>query len=127
MREDSWRRLFVVAASFNFAAGLPALLAPAAALETFGLAPLPDHLFVRATGLLVATYGIGYWLVSRRLDRREIVWLGVIGKLGVVVLFTSAWLQGSLPTRAFAVGMGDLLFALAFLAFLRRPALQTTS
>ena len=118
MSEPHWRRVFLVAALFNFAAGLPALLAPAWALNTFGMAPLPDHLFVRATGLLVATYGIGYWLVSRRLTRRDLVWLGVVGKLGVVALFTWAWRQGSLPTPAFAVGMGDLLFALLFLVFL---------
>jgi hypothetical protein len=118
MNEPVWRRVFLVAALFNFAAGLPALLAPAQALAAFGLPSLPDHLFVRTTGLLVASYGIGYWLVSRRPRLREIVWLGVIGKLGVVVLFTWAWRQGSLPTRAFAVGMGDLLFAAVFLLFL---------
>jgi hypothetical protein len=118
MNEPVWRRVFLVAALFNFAAGVPALLAPAQALAAFGLPPLPDHLFVRATGLLVASYGVGYWLVSRRLGLREIVWLGVVGKLGVVVLFTWAWGQGSLPTRAFAVGMGDLLFAAVFLVFL---------
>lgn len=89
MREESRRRFFVGAALFNFGAGLPALLAPAWALETFGLAPLPDHLFVRATGLLVATFGIAYWLVARDLARRDIVWLGVVGKLGVVALFLS--------------------------------------
>ena len=36
----------------------------------------------------------------------------------MVVLFTWAWRQGSLPTRAFAVGMGDLLFVVVFLVFL---------
>lgn len=118
MNDPVWRRVFLAAALFNFAAGLPTLLAPAQALAAFGLPPLPYHLFVRTTGLLVACYGIGYWLVSRRLDRRDIVWLGVIGKLGVVALFTLAWRQGSLPTRAFAVGMGDLLFAAVFLCFL---------
>jgi len=118
MNEPLWRRVFLGAALFNFAAGLPALLAPAQALDAFGLPPLPYHLFVRTTGLLVASYGIGYWLVSRRLGRRDIVWLGVIGKLGVVVLFTWAWRQGSLPTRAFAVGLGDLAFVAVFLVFL---------
>ncbi|MFN8545268.1 MAG: hypothetical protein U0807_13825 [Candidatus Binatia bacterium] len=113
-----WRRLFAIAAVFNLVAGLPPLLAPAQALQAFGMAPLPEHLFVRTTSALVLTFGLGYWLVSRDLARRELVWLGIVGKLGVVVLFGHAWLRGVLPLGAAAIGFGDLLFALAFATFL---------
>ena len=118
MSDGSWRVLFALAAVFNVAAGLPPLLAPAQTLATFGMAPLPDHLFLRVTGLLVLTFGMGYWFVSRNLKLREIVWLGVIGKSGVVLVFAWSWLQGLLPGRAAAVGMGDLLFVIVFLLFL---------
>lgn len=124
MSDGFWRGLFVVAAVFNVAAGLPPLVAPEQTLETFGMAPMPDHLFMRDTGLLVLTFGVGYWFVSRNLNLREIVWLGVIGKSSVVVLFAWSWMRGLVSSTAAAVGMGDLLFVIGFLSFLatHRPS-----
>lgn len=118
MSDRAWRRLFAAAAAFNVAAGLPPLVAPARALETFGMAPLPSHLFMQSTGLLVLTFGVAYALVSRNLALREIVWLGIIGKLGVAILFGWSMLRGLIPPLIALVGMGDLLFVVAFGVFL---------
>lgn len=113
-----WRIFFVAAAVFNFAAGLPLLLAPDVMLSTLGMAAPDDLLFHRMTGLLVVCFGAVYYFVSQDLVRyRPLVWLGVVGKAGVVVLFAQAFAAGLLPAPAFAVALGDLAFVIGFLVF----------
>lgn len=114
-----WRTFFVAAAVFNFAAGLPLLLAPDVMLSTLGMAVPDDLLFHRMTGLLVVCFGVVYYFVSQDLARyRPLVWLGVVGKGGVVLLFGQAFAAGLVPAQAFAVAVGDLLFVVGFLVFL---------
>jgi hypothetical protein len=110
---------FTVAAIFNFAAGLPLLIAPEVMASTLGIAIPADPLFHRMTGLLVLCFGAVYGFVARDLERyRPLVWLGVAGKGGVVALFTQAWLAGIVPFPAYAVALGDLAFMAGFVAFL---------
>ena len=122
--DTTWRRFFVGAALFNLIAALGPIFTPALTLDLFGMTPLPDHLFVQVTGILVLTYGIGYWLVSRNLDAREIVLLGIIGKCSFVAVVVWAWLHGRASAAALAAGSGDLLFSLFFGVFLvtRQPS-----
>ena len=122
--DATWRRFFAGAALFNLIASLGPLFAPAVALDLFGMTPLPDHLFVQLAGVLVLTYGLGYWMVSRNLEAREIVLLGIIGKCSVVVIIVWAWLHGRAGAAALAAGSGDLLFSIFFGVFLatRQPA-----
>jgi hypothetical protein len=76
-------------------------------------------MYHRFTGLLVACFGGLYALIaSDPMRYRPSVWLGVIGKAGVVVLFTQAWLAGRVPFAAYAVSLGDLAFIAGFLLFL---------
>ena len=115
----NWRAFFAVAAAFNFAAGLPLLFVPAEMVGTLGIAVADDLMFHRLTGLLVACFGGVYALIaSDPTHYRPMVWLGVIGKAGVVLLFTEAWLAGRIPFAAYAISLGDLAFAVGFLAFL---------
>ena len=118
MTDASWRRLFTIAALFNVVGGIPALVAPSVSLALLGMAPLPHDLFVRTSGLMIVLFGVAYWLVARDFSRRELAWLGVFGKVGAFLLFLSAWRGGTLPFRGFALGITDLFFAGAFLAFL---------
>lgn len=115
----AWRIFFGAAAIFNFAAGLPLLLAPEMMLGSFGL-PVPDDvLYHRMTGLLVVIFGMLYGFVATDLARfKPTVWLGVIGKSGVVILFAQAWMQGAMPFSAFSVSLGDVAFTLGFVVFL---------
>jgi hypothetical protein len=120
---SGWRIFFIVAALFNFAAGLPLLLAPDALLASQGQ-PVPDELlFHRFTGLLVVCFGLVYALVAHdQMRYRPLVWLGVIGKAGVVALFTEAYLTGRVPFSAYAISLGDLAFVAGFLIFLAATA-----
>ncbi len=119
MSKRAWSIFFKAAAAFNFAAGLPLLTAPASILISVGLPVPEDLLFHRFTGLLVVCFGLAYALASRDLERnRAIVWTGVIGKSGVVLLLAQAWWQGAVPFAAFAATLGDLAFVAGFLLFL---------
>ena len=119
-----WRRLlFWAAASFNLAAGLPLLVAPALMLQTLQ-APVPEDLtFHRMCGLLVICFGVIYAMIAVDLERyRPQVWVAIVGKTGVAVIFFLALMEGLAPPRAVGLAMGDLAFALAFLVFLLMPS-----
>ena len=120
MTPASWRPFFIAAAAFNFVAGLGLMLAPAAVYAIAGSVP-PASLEVRLMGWLIAALGIGYAVVAADPSRnRGIVQAGAAGKFGAVVLVWAHWITGQAPT-AFALAiLGDLLFAAAFLVFLRR-------
>jgi hypothetical protein len=121
-----WKVVFTLAALFNFAVGLPMLLAPAAMLATLGQ-PVPDDLLMtRLASLLIVVLGIGYGMVARdAAANRPILWLGVLGKAPIPLL---VWISGgaaALSSSAFILSLGDLVFATLFLLFLlthRRPA-----
>ncbi len=114
-----WTVTFVVAALFNFAVGLPMLLAPEAMLASLGQ-PVPDDLLMtRLASLLIVVLGIGYAMVARDpVANRPILWLGVIGKAPIPLL---VWLSGgaaALSSSAFILSLGDLAFATLFLLYL---------
>ena len=114
-----WTVIFVVAALFNFAVGLPMLLAPEAMLASLGQ-PVPDDLLMtRLASLLIVVLGIGYAMVARDpVANRPILWLGVIGKAPIPLL---VWLSGgaaALSSSAFILSLGDLAFATLFLLYL---------
>jgi len=115
----NWRVLFCAAAVFNWAVGLPLLLAPALMLQVLQVAAPTDLTFHKMSGLLVLCFGFVYALVARDPARyRPLMWVAVLGKAGVVAIFVHAWMQGLAPPRALGVALGDLAFGLAFLGFL---------
>lgn len=115
----SWRLFFLVALIFNLLAGLPLLLAPNMMLSSLGTDVPPDLLFHRFTGLLVVCFGGLYALVAQDVVRfRPLVWLGIVGKAGVVALFTEAYVNGRVPFSLYAISLGDVAFIVGFVAFL---------
>ena len=118
MSDAGWTILFAVAAGFNFAVGLPMLLAPDQMVAALGIAPQPTLLFVQFTGGLVAIFGLYYGVVARDLARREIVLLGIVGKLFAVGMLSAYFLAGLIPALAYSLGLGDLVFVCLFLWFL---------
>lgn len=114
-----WRVFFIVAALFNFAAGVPLLVAPQAEIAMMGLPPVADVMYHQVSGILVICFGLGYGLVAGEPDRNEgIVWLGVLGKSGVIYLMAQAYHSGSIPFQVFSIALGDLAFVLGFIVFL---------
>ena len=103
----SWIWFFRIAALFNLLIGAGGMLSPEATVDA------------RIVGLLVLCFGIVYYFVSRDpLRYASMLWAGVIGKVGVVALLApEAFGAGGQPLIA-GILIGDMLFALGFLAFL---------
>ncbi len=114
-----WTVIFVVAALFNFAVGLPMLVAPEAMLAQLGQ-PVPDDLLMtRLASLLIVVLGIGYAMVARDpVANRPILWLGVIGKAPIPLLVWLSSGAAALSSSAFILSLGDLAFATLFLLYL---------
>jgi len=114
-----WKLVFWVAALFNFAVGLPMLVAPEALLAAIGQPVPADLLMTRLAALLIVVLGIGYGMVARDpVANRPILWLGILGKAPIPLL---VWLTGgaaALASSAFLLSLGDLAFATLFLAYL---------
>ena len=115
-----WRLAFFAAALFNFAVGLPMVIAPNLVSGGLGMAAA-DALTVRLLGWMITTFGIGYAMVGLEPRKhRGIVLLGIIGKGGVIALtWWLAW-RGLVARDGALLAAGDLFFVGVFIAFLRR-------
>jgi hypothetical protein len=122
-----WKPVFVVAALFNLAVGLPMLLAPEVLLTAIGQ-PVPDDLLItRLAALLIVVLGIGYAMVARDpVANRSILWLGVLGKAPIPLLVWCGGGAAALASSTFLLSLGDLALAALFLVYLlthrARPA-----
>ncbi|MFN5760108.1 MAG: hypothetical protein ACK440_11020 [Sphingomonadaceae bacterium] len=104
-----WVWMLRAAAVYNLLVALPQLLASAT--------PSSD----RIVSLLVGCFGLIYALVSWQPHRfAPMLWAGIIGKLGILVILGPDVLQGRGAPGAAPILAGDLLFTLGFLAFLWR-------
>ncbi|MFZ3046993.1 MAG: hypothetical protein WA151_13860 [Desulfatirhabdiaceae bacterium] len=68
---------------------------------------------------LVFVYGIGYFWVSRGINKiHDIVRMGILGKLIVFVALLWAWVEGEGPVILLGAGIVDLSFTILFIKFL---------
>jgi hypothetical protein len=103
---------------YNLAAAL-AFAFPGSLGRLAGL-PAPGSLFY---AWMLALFGGAYlWLARRPQIDRPLVGLAVIGKLSVFALAVVCWTLGEIPARVVVPAVGDLVFALVFLWWLRGEA-----
>jgi hypothetical protein len=116
-----WRSVFALAALFNLAVGGSMCAAPLLVAERLGVGGAGAPYAMAMVGLLIAMFGIGYAMVAvNPPGNRGIVWIGMIGKAGAVLI---GWLQysaGALPLSSFSLAAGDVLFVVLFALFLWR-------
>ena len=112
-----WKIFFGVAAFFNLLVG-GAMFAGAQVVAQHMHADTPIGLYlIMMVGAMIAVFGLGYALVaSDPVRNRALVIVGVVGKLGAVAI--ALMNRAALPESTFWLSMGDLPFALAFIAFL---------
>jgi hypothetical protein len=68
---------------------------------------------------LVATFGLGYYWTGQDVAmNRDIIKMGIIGKLLVFILATGGWLTGVITILTAGAGTVDLLFAILFIRIL---------
>jgi cytochrome c biogenesis factor len=125
--DRAWSRFFLVSAIWNLYFSISALAmrdfnlklafgdeAPAAVAGNFYASTFYNFMFAA-----VLVFGIGYYIVSRDVNRNHgIVLLGIIGKLCFFVYYGIMYIQSQCTIVAFLSVTGDFIFALLFLYFL---------
>lgn len=103
----AWRAFFYAASAYNLLIGLAGMVSPGATVDA------------RIVGLLVFAFGVIYYLVARDpLRFAPVLWAGVLGKIGVVVLLAPDVFGPEGDRLVAGILVGDVLFTLGFLAFL---------
>jgi hypothetical protein len=128
LSRNFYRLMFFFGALWNFSFAIPGLLFPEFSIKlTFGTAVdqsmLLGNYYAHSMYLFwwgaVLIFGIGYYLVSRDINKnRGIVWMGIIGKLCFFFFFIYSYLTGKSTILSFLGGTGDFIFTLLFLNFL---------
>ena len=122
MTETGYKRLFFIGALWNLAGGAFIILATPWIFHSAGLTPPSPPLYYYAWIALFMTFGFGYYLVFRDLYRnKDIVLLGAIGKFvfAVIFIWSFAVYPGEVPRFFVIPVIGDLVFAVLFVMFLR--------
>lgn len=119
------RRLFTIAAAYNFLASVPNILAWTPLAGPLHLPAPVDPLYTHLALVLVLTFGWGYWRVSRDpVANRPIIHMGIIGKTAVAAAGYIDFFAGHATTFFVAAITGDAIFALLFFLYLRQSAAQ---
>ena len=122
MSETAYRRMFLIGAIWNVAGGAFIIAATGWIFRSAGLTEPFPPLYYYAWIALFMTFGVGYYLVYRDMFRnRDIVLLGAIGKtaFAAVFLYDFAVYSGAVPRFFLFPVIGDLIFVVLFVMFLR--------
>jgi CDP-diglyceride synthetase len=122
MSELFYKRMFLIGALWNVLGGAFIVFATNWVFALDGLAPPSPPLYYQAWIALFLTFGIGYYLVYRDMYRNTaIVALGAVGKLAfsVVFVYNMASYPGQVPRFFLIPVIGDLVFVVLFLMFLK--------
>lgn len=130
MSAPTARLLFRIAALFN--AGAVLLFLPVLGLaDHAGLEGAPTGTTFEYVGIAaVGIFGVGYWIAAAAPERhRDIVWLGLAGKVLAVSIVISNLVEGDVNGRLAAVVAGDIVFCVLFTWYLasNRPATDTSA
>ncbi len=118
---QAWRVFFAIAAFFNMAVAAAMLVAPRQMAMHLNVGGAGAPYVIATMGMMIGAFGIGYAIVSGNPTRnRGVVWMGVVGKLGVAGMAIMQFAAAMIPFSYFALGMGDLAFAIMFGLFLHR-------
>jgi hypothetical protein len=115
------RRLFGIAALFNFGVGGALLLARplVTALLRFDAVTGTNLMTFYLAAGLITLFGYAYLLVARDPVRyRPYISLGLLGKLIAIVIAVSTWLGGYAPATVPELAIGDVIFVGLFIRYL---------
>jgi hypothetical protein len=114
------RALFTVAALFNFTVAASLSFPSSPMWKLVGMIPPQDTFFLHGFLLMVAAFGCAYFWISREPENKEaLIVVAIGGKLAVFALVTAHALAGSVSALMLAPAIGDLVFAVLFLRYLR--------
>lgn len=122
MSELGFRRMFLIGALWNVGGGVFIVAAAGWIFSAAGLAPPDPPVYFHSWIALFMVLGAGYYMVYRNLyGNRDIVVLGIIGKLAFSVIFITDMIvfRGQIPLFFLIPVIGDLVFVALFWMFLR--------
>lgn len=117
------RWLFGSAAAFNLAVGAMILFGRPLAGPVLGMEPATgaNLVIINLAGVLVALFGAAYAMVATDPIRyRPFIVLSAAGKAAAFVCVLVSWLAGEVPNTMPMLAVGDLVYAVLFLDFVRR-------
>jgi hypothetical protein len=118
-REKYYRFLFLTGAFWNWTVATVFFFASEPLIRNLGMAPLRYTVPLKIAMSMVFIYGIAYFNAYRdNVKNRNIVKLGVYGKIMVFALLVNSWLIGDIAFGMVIPGIVDLIFAGLFLEFL---------
>jgi peptidoglycan/LPS O-acetylase OafA/YrhL len=126
MSEGFYKKIFLIGALWNVAGGAVIVLLTSQIFAAAHLTPPDPWVYYYSWIALFVTFGIGYYLVYRDMyGNKNIVILGIIGKLGFATIFLAglAVEPGQVPSFFLIPVLGDLVFVVLygkFLNFARR-------
>lgn len=121
MTPDTTKKMFLIAAIFNWIVALGFFFVPGVFLSLFFIAPLPEQsVWVQQFAGLVFMFGLGYYWASRDLHSNQaIVRLAVWAKWGVVLIGLLNVLSGDISWQFMIPASADGVFAVLFVMALR--------
>jgi len=116
------RRLLYFAAIYNLLAGFTMTVLYHEVYMTFGWTKPERMLFTQLVGILVALFGVGYWMVAREpVENRNVLLLGFLSKLLGSVLGLGYVASGKLSLLFFiTLIFSDIVYLPFFAVILRR-------
>lgn len=119
-RAAVYRTVFALAALYNTAFGLWAVLRPLAFFRLFEMEPPRYPEIWRCLGMVLGLYGLGYAYAARHLDRaRPWIAIGLAGKILGPLGWAVAVGEGAWPWRTFLlIAFNDLVWWVPFGLFL---------
>ena len=110
--------MFLFKGAYNIAVSLALLIWSSQLLPLMG-APAGNPAYPQMFLLLCLAFGVGYCIVGLDIESNSgIVVMGILGQLSVFGVVAFQWFAGAVYWPALASGTTDLLFGLAFAAFL---------
>jgi hypothetical protein len=118
--ESYYKKLFFIGALWNFGAAFIFYFLHGPLFSFLGMQPVGDAMFVQLFSMAVLLFGVGYYWVSRDLNRNHgILKLGIAGKVIVFTILTYHLLfHGCIHWLLALAGVVDLIFAVLFIKFL---------
>jgi hypothetical protein len=125
--DRAYSRMFLVSAIWNLYLSLGSIFMPELSVKLgFGADAVPTILnnyytytFYNFMSASVLVFGIGYYIVSRDVNKNHgIVLIGIIGKLVFFVYYTIAYFTSHCTVLMFLAVLGDFIFSIMFIYFL---------
>ncbi len=116
MTDRAIRIVFLSGAIYNMAVAVALAFATTSLFGLLRVTPTPEEpLFLHLFAWLVFLFGIAYhWISTNPAEHIPLIRLGILGKLGIVVLGLTEVLAGVVSWQIMAVACVDLVYVALF-------------